>query len=83
MTNRVIIGGVPAPNVDTLLAEAHAVETLPVYVTADEYVKVIDELHVKGLTWKEIGEWFNDRKMAWSVAQLRKAHRDWEMKGRP
>jgi hypothetical protein len=47
----------------------------PRYVCASEYISVIAVLRdEKGLTWKEVGEWFAEKKLPFSLASLQAAY---------
>jgi len=67
-----------APSLSMLLIEAKRLPKAVPYVTADEVGHITDVLYEKGLTWKEIAAWFEQRGRKWSAQSIANAWRHWQ-----
>ena len=60
---------------DEAMQAAQDTPAPPRYVCASEYISVICMLrHEKGMSWKEVGDWFSEKKLPFSVASIQAAY---------
>ena len=63
--------------VKKLLNEARRVKKRDVYITSLEIAPAINTLREKGLSWREIHEWFAARGHSWNQNSLANSWRHW------